>query len=334
MDQEIIEKIHPQEILKVDHVNGIYFTIIDDMIFYNNHIDFETHIKRGKGTQKIFELTCLNHNFTPFKQGKRFYAIGGQDNWKVDKKWRNLNYSKFKAVFKDHFKREYEGGLSGFEVTKFKFDTTRHFPHCHGLYLLDSFDGVNWRMVKEGPIITVENKGFISALAWKSAEFDCKPSIVRFKDTWFLYLRANTNIDERQIQFATSKNLIDWSEFKLIEIDFKPGENYYHPVIIEHKKQLIGFFNYYDNDTSCIRIMKSTNGLRWKKLTNIFIEKPVEIEGGKKKIRSVACSIKNNKSYINLYMNHNYNQNDPNFKSYIIDYKISHRWLGEILRVH
>lgn len=323
--------IIPDSIYYVDpDGNKIYYTIIDNKIFYNCHDTFQTFVQEGKTKHLLFENSCMTHNFSPFMFKNRFYAIGGQDNWKVDHKWRGINYIQFKEMWEEHFQKIYKRGPEFYEVIKYKFDTTPVYSENRGLYLSDSADGIEWNLVKKYPIINVDHPGFISSLAWKSAEFDAKPSLMRYKSKWFLYMRANIDKDKRHIQVTTSKDLLNWSKFHLIDIDYNQDvDNYYDPVIIEHKRKLVGFFNYYNNDTSCIKVKTSSNGIDWLDVKEIFLEKPFILEHEKRKIRSHICSIDRREDLTCLYINHNYNNNDNNFCNYITKYKIKNEDLNE-----
>ena len=177
--------IHPYEIKYIDKdKKNSYYTIVDNIIYYNNHESLETHAVKNKKDYEIIKHSCLTHNFYPFTHKGVYYAIGGQDHWKVDRKWRGIDYEEVKVMYQEHFNKPYIRDARFYEEIKYKFDTTRILDQCRGLYLLKSNDGINWNLVQKDPIITVKNAGFISSLSWKSAEFDAKPCIVRYKDKW------------------------------------------------------------------------------------------------------------------------------------------------------
>ena len=166
--------------------------------------------------------------------------------------------------------------------------------------------------------------GFNNALEWKSAEFDAMPEVVRFKDKWFIYLRNNIGEDRRDIQVSTSNNLLKWNKFKQIKHDYDiKKDNYYHPVMFEHRKKLFGFFNYYNKEKSCIKIKLSEDGYKWKEITEMFVEFPHIMENGKTKLKSIVCSVKKTDYNIFFWINHFYNNNDMMHNSYLAKYKIT-----------
>jgi len=325
--------IIPDKIYHIDYMRDkTYYTIIDGMMFYNVHAIDSTFIQVGDKINLLFENSCLSHNFSPFKFKEKYYAIGGQDNWKVDNKWRGIDYETFKDMYELHFSKEYIRGKEFYTDIKYKFDTTKTLTHNKGLYLLSSDNGIDWKFVIDDPIITVNSDGFCSSLSWKSTDFDDKPQLIKYKDNWMLYVRANIDKDRRHIQFTKSKDLLNWSKFQMLNIQFDIEiDNYYHPILFEHKRKLIGFFHYYSNEKSCIKIKKSEDGLNWIDIIEIFQELPFEIGEDKKKMRSHVCGVYKKDDLIYIYINHNYNSNDIYLYSYIMRYKMSEQDFNELL---
>jgi len=328
--------IQPVEITYCDKDrNKFYYTVVNDLIYYNNYNDNETCVIKNGNTHVVFKNTCITHNFRPFKYKGIYYGVGGQDNWKCDKKWRGLSYEEFKLEYKNHFGEEYIRGPEFYVKIKERFDGTPIYPHNKGIYLLKSDNGIKWQFVKNDPIMTVKHPGFNDCLEWKSADFDSISEIIRFNDKWYIYLRNNVYIDRRDVQYATSDNLINWSTVKPIQHDYNiDNDNYYCPVMFEHKKKMYGFFNFYDFDRSSIKLKVSEDGEHFKEIGEFFIEKPHEIYQStqfkhesrmtvkKTKLTSMVCSVEKTDNNLFFWVNHFYANNNKNHNSYLAKYKI------------
>lgn len=328
--------IQPLEITYCDNdKNKFYYSIIDGIIYYNNYFDKTTCAIKNKKHYTIFKNSCLTHNFRPFKYKDRYYGIGGQDNWKVDKKWRGLSYEDFMIEYKNHFNKEYIRGPVFYEQIKYKFDTTPVMPHNHGLYLLESDDLINWKFVQNNPIITAKNDGFNHCLEWKSAEFDSISEVIKFKDKWFIYLRNNVSQDRRDIQASWSDDLVEWDTFESINHDYDiEHDNYYCPIIFEHNKQLFGFFNYYNSEKSSVKLKQSYGGFNWDEVCEFFVEFPHEIYEKtikKTKLNSIVCSVHKTDYNIFFWVNHFYASNNKYHNSYVAKYKIPIGEFNELL---
>jgi hypothetical protein len=182
--------------------------------------------------------------------------------------------------------------------------------------------------------VTINNPGFNNCLKWKSAEFDSLSEIVRFKNKWFVYLRNNTGHDRRDIQFTTSDDLLNFSEFKPIKHGYDIDiDNYYYPVMFEHNKKLYGFFNYYNETKSSVKLKQSIDGETWEEITEFFIEFPHEILENvqmkhenkmtikKTKCTSLVCSVEKTDKNIFFWVNHFYANNNKHHNSYVAKYK-------------
>jgi len=325
--------IVPDKIYFVDKdQDKYYFTIINEKLFYSVQNVYETYMQTGDIEHLLFKDSCMTHNFTPFMHKNKYYGIGGQDDWKCDKKWRDIDFETFKPMWEKHFQKKYKRGIDFYAAIKHKFDTTPVYSENRGLYLSESIDGITWNLVQDDPIITAYHPGFLTSLAWKSAEFDGKPTMIRYKGKWFLYLRANIDRDRRHIQVATSGDLKTWSDFELLNIDYDIKlDNYYHPIIIEHKHKLIGFFNYYNDDTCCVKIKKSEDGINWIDVKSIFESKSITMNNinNNNKIRNNVCGVEKKDDSIIIYLNYNYYGLDFDQACYIVRYKISEEKFDE-----
>ena len=244
-----------------------YYTMLDGILYGNvwphKH---KTYCYIQDEIQVILRNSCASHNFTPFRSGNETYALGGMDAWKFEEKWKLIDdYNEFKKAFLSRFKTEYTRDIERFEMFKERIRKKISLAHSDGLYLFRK-TVTGWQQMFDSPVITVHHPGFISALDYgKSSEFDGQPSIVFRDGLFYLYLRYNVKFKTRFIQYATSKNLIDWSSFKSIEIsgyDFDE-ENYYMPNFFEYKNYILGLVPYFRGDVACLRLLKSTDGRKF-----------------------------------------------------------------------
>ena len=226
----------------------------------------------GKELIKILDKSGATHNFSPFYgRNKKLYGIGGVDNWKFDKSFHDIkNYNDFKKVYEEKFQRDSSKEVFEHNEHRRLLSNKKILKHVRGLYLFESENGIRWKEVQSDPIITTRNEGFIDAIKnfGKGSEFDGHVNCVYDAETdlYFIYLRANVNIGFRYIQYATSKDLINWSKFQLINIETYDGtkDNYYIPSFFKYKKKFVGLIPYFDKEKCSIRIMSSADGINFK----------------------------------------------------------------------
>ena len=233
-----LEKVHYRDKTR----RNLYYTILDDKVYFQNHDDNKCYVV-DKVKYKILDKSCATHNFTPFKFDGRYFALGGQDNWKVDKKWRGIDYKIFKRIWEDHFQRDYRRGEDFYSEIKYKFDTTPVWKHNHGLYLFESDNGIGWKLHQREPVLTVKHEGFISALEWKSTEFDGRPSIAFYKDKYYIYTRANVSKDMRKVQYTTTKDFKEFETFRQIKTFSEDNEYLINTFVYNNK--IFGFIPTY-----------------------------------------------------------------------------------------
>lgn len=219
------EKICPLDI-KFDD-KAAYFSILDCpdgkiRLYYRSEGHWgPTHVRESDDgisfsePKSIWKEDSICHNFSPFIYKGTYYAVGGEDHC-------------------------------------YPLKTTHvHHAHKKGLYLLNSHDGINWKLVKDDPIITPEHPGFIKAPFSRLSEFDGFISCVHYKDKFYLYFRANVARQIRTVQYATSDNLIDWSEVKPVrfcpEFNAAGGHNLYSPYFFNFEDRIMGFIPFYIN---------------------------------------------------------------------------------------
>ena len=105
---------------------------------------------------------------------------------------------------------------------------------------------------------------------------DAPFSIVFHNNTYFAYFRLNTKIGGRQIQYTTSKDMINWDEYKILKIKgFDLDINHiYHPNIFkyENTKYLIGIIIYHNVDIQRLSysIIMSRDGINFKVISTIL----------------------------------------------------------------
>lgn len=266
-----------------------YFTHIknnktnENLIFFRSdstkdYITFEkTHILKIKSydnfiydkNQKSKELYCASHNLTPFydKNKNNMYFIGG----KIFPFGNDQNYTKFFGqLVLNYLLDESNYFETNIPHIAFKKVLTHLKPspiYGAGLYLFDdNFNVLNNKL----PIMHCLHEGRSDPLfeyAYQYCtnvdpknikrggllEFDTIPSIfyIEKEKKYILYQRANVALKYRHIQYAKSEDLINWSEFNLVNFnrdtnDNICSDNYYHPNFfkLDNCPQYIGIIPY------------------------------------------------------------------------------------------
>lgn len=90
-----------------------------------------------------------------------------------------------------------------------------------------------------------------------------------------MYLRSNVKRGTRFIQYSVSENLLNWGEFKNINLDTfdEQSDNYYMPIFYRHPTIdgiYVGFLPYYCNEFCSIRLVKSVDCANWETVGEIF----------------------------------------------------------------
>lgn len=163
-----------------------------------------------KNTKKILEnKCCISHNFTIVKHKDKnkniYYGIGGKNS----------------------------------NQPPWNYNNKKYFP---GIYLLKSNDLLNWSFVQKKPIVDLyypknafytktehpEPKGPL----WDS-NICCFYSELLKK--YILYVRANLRPSIRYVQQITSNDLINWSDYKKINVDTfdEYSNNFYMFKVVE-----------------------------------------------------------------------------------------------------
>lgn len=159
---------------------------------------------------------------------------------------------------------------------------------CNGIYLLNletKNQKYNAEYVKELPIINGTHMGLIEKRTnWTVSNFDGRSIVVYFKGKYIIYVRSNvkealgsvgfsninkkTNIKgggSRAVQYATSDDLFNWSDFKFINIDFDFNKDniYYFAVQKFTEDILVSTFPYSNGKEGYIGISYSYDGINW-----------------------------------------------------------------------
>jgi len=294
-----------------------YFSVIENKkgtinLYYNNWGTCKTKILQSKNGLRfeapnkhlIISKSGATHNFYVFydKDGN-YRALGGMDLNRKSRQWHKLC------------------SRAG----------TRSFQHTKGLYLFKSTDGINWENANEKePVIRIGNENFVHARTWKSSEFDSHFSVVYNKkqDLYFFYGRANIDRGTRFIQYATSKDLFNWSRFELLKLKFNPAvDNYYYPVMFPDPSRsdvYLGLLPYFNKKHCMIKLVESTNCVNWKLKKNLFVQKVVYYNKKQKASEHPVSGVvvRGKKAWI--YIHHNYKLLRPTMsKSFISRYEVT-----------
>jgi len=285
--------------------NQTYFTILNYnnkyYLFYKdkpdknhkiyNHVDFFggdlTYYERSKipinfGNKKlIIEDPVISHNIVPFHDRKDEIKLVGGLHWSkytYDKKVINK-----RDIFIDYNK-------SKIANPKVKLNDIK----CNGIYLFNFHDG-KIKFVQDLPIINGTHKGLVNKREGQViSEFDGRSIIVYFKNKYFIYLRSNLRVADgsvgfsdnkkktsikgggvRGVQYATSDDCRNWSEFKFINInfDYKRDNIYFFGVQRYTDDILVSTFPYSNGKEGFIGISFSYDGINWTKITKLIDSK-------------------------------------------------------------
>ena len=320
--------IPENDIFTTDHRKSIYYSIIkcpDGKIrFYNNQwvgrfktlmIESNDGVVFDQRLHLVLNRSGASHNFTPFYgKNNKLYAIGGVDNWKFDPAFHGIqNQKDFKRVFENKFRRSSATENFNYKIHRKLISNKPAMPHVNGLYLFESAEGKVWKEVQKEPIITVWNAGYIDAIRnfGKGSEFDGMIGCcwVPEESLYYIYLRANISPGIRYIQYSTSPDLLNWSEFQLVDIEGYDisKDNYYIPSIFRYKGKFVGLVPFFDQKgNSCIRVLVSRHGRVFEIRRELFGEKTQSLDGKPKNAcHAVYGLIENKSGVIYIYIHHN-----------------------------
>lgn len=214
----------------------------------------------------VLNLKIASHNFRAFTGNDGIeYGLGGQNCalrqyviFKKNSSYKNYHSNKNILLPSEKYEVFYPGlekiynfnipcpyYANGVNLFKFKNETdfevlNNKLPIISGVHK-GRHDGL------------YKNKGFTTDLLENSkngfSAFDCIPSILfsQRKNLYYFFTRANLGAGVRYIQYCTSKDLNNWSQFNLVNINNKKDFdyyklNYYHPNFFNMKNinQYIG----------------------------------------------------------------------------------------------
>ena len=218
-------------------------------------------------------------------------------------------------------------GIGGKNRNQYPWNESVDKNYC-GIYLLKSNDLLNWSFVKKQPIINLNypQKGIFgfekSGPLWDS-NICCFYSQLLKK--YILYVRANLKPHIRFIQQITSNDLINWSNYKKININNhdENNHNYYmfKVVELEDKKVFFGlspFTNKKNNPTKMfIKKMISFDSLNWIDCGKLIDGKLMD--WCSYRMDTHIAQILYSKNKLKIYLQFGYSSN--NTKKNIIEYK-------------
>lgn len=223
--------------------------------------DIQSNRYPRHGNKFIYLNNYVGHNFTPFvdKFGK-IKAVGG------------VHINKHQHQNKIVGKRCKSKFFINYKGTDVCDPNKEHICKGNGLYLLNEKDG-KWNIELPNPIINGTHPGETTEFFGVSV-FDTQNSLFyhTLLKKYYLYTRSNLDREVRHIQYTTSKNLIEWEPFKLLNISKKfdvSQDNYYQSNMLQYlnTKYFIGFPTFFQNDADSrsagIYLCFSHNGEDW-----------------------------------------------------------------------
>lgn len=250
---------HEKTIKNMDKI--YYMSLVDDNIYYkicletknipNNEITCKFNILDPLNPYQVLSFNnnygLASHNMYFFKDKEnKTKAIGGQHygiiSYNNDIK-NNTNYS------------DYHAGITFIDSSKYQITYTgyneiyNHNEICpyyaNGLHLFDKIDDKLICLNNNLPIISGVHEGRYDGHYGYCNTIDlnyCRNGLTVYdsigsviynkeKDLYFLYHRSNIGLGLRTIQYTTSKDLLIWDEFNLVnfgdEYDFFNSNIYY-----------------------------------------------------------------------------------------------------------
>ncbi len=236
--------------------------------FIKSNLNIHNNINNG-----ILDNQGASHNFYVFiDKNNKLKAIGGicVGPHKYSKNKTKLKLYKYNNNI--CFNRWYKNIYDPYVNMKEKLN---------GLYLFESDNGIKWELVEQKPIF----HSLIKSLYINNEviDFDTQPQIIYHNNKYILYTRANIKNGVRNIIYSLSTDLLNWTEPKYINYDFKfdlNHDNLYYIGIYKYpnSQYLIAFPSYFystqlrknEVNKSCIYILLSIDGINWFKIREIF----------------------------------------------------------------
>ena len=189
----------------------------------------------------------------------------------------------------DNYYETFVGELFITNPTFINFRTTDKFNYQlvedSGNYIEGSDDLMNWNIIT--------NLGKLQQYVYNCNNqndpitcvgmFDTQPCLLKFKNKYFLYQRANVNENGRFIQFSTSDDMENWESFKHIKLNpsysYEKNDNYYSPSFYTYKDShfIIGIIQHLYLDRRD-EFYISYDGEHFTKIYDMLIENINDIE--------------------------------------------------------
>ncbi len=244
------------------------------------------------------KLYGATHNFRFFNFNNKIYGIGGnlmkyEDYYIYDTLNQSNNFIEYNRrdclkFFKNHATNKFKCNKASLNYYVSKPNIYCPF-HGNGLYLFNfnNIDNNDFIVSKKLPIINGFNEGrhdgfyeteypepFVNMEKSKNgiSVFDSSTSVLYNKDDkkYYLYQRANMASGIRNVQYCTSYNLTDWSNFELLKLN--PEKNYsttniyYNNMFsINGVNNYIGYlpYNVVDEDNEILELYYSNDCILW-----------------------------------------------------------------------
>jgi len=259
-------------------------TIHDDItVCYmsTDGIKFRKIISDNYKCSIIFKGNSASHNFFVYHEKNKsspyynkFFGIGGKHNPKFVMDIHHpkdcVNNNQYIQIDCNEKQSEFLRGSKN----KVTIVSPYTFSNCYanGLYLFNSDNGLKFNVN--------EKKSFLNGLDnddkcdeyYGFGVFDTLSSLVYFNDQYILYNRSNPKKCYRYIKYSISKDLVNWSKFKFINIESMSYNNYnvYAPNIKKFNNILISISTNIEiknnNIINCgVLLLSSKDGINWKK---------------------------------------------------------------------
>jgi hypothetical protein len=186
-----------------------------------------------------------------------------------------------------------------------------HSCRINGLYQWTSNDGIHWNLVNNKPFINGFHPGGCDRPVngkYGISPFDGLPSIFydNLVNEYRLYVRYNPRSNIRNIQYATSKDFVNWSSLK--HITFEPpfdlnNDNYYYSSMQPYpdSDQYYTLLPYYHKDRPYqfeTYLAFSEDGIHWKRMHKMINKCGYNNVSG--------LIISNDKTEMYIYLQENY----------------------------
>ena len=231
----------------------------------------------------ILKDKCICYNFTPFYDpiDEQIKGIGGNqvNMYNAD----NIN----PMIKEEHVKDiilsvpyEMKTGEMGIKTKKLQIPNILTEFESNGIYLYECTNNYfGWDRLIDRPIIHGLSKGQTDKVDGYT-KFDSSISIFYhpFHQKYFFYVKSDIGKCHTFFQYTSSDNLLDWEEFKLINLDpypvkkrsYQDNDNYYYSNInpYPNSKFFIGFPAYFNYRAwkSGIYVIISEDGYNFKRL--------------------------------------------------------------------